>query len=218
MARRKAKLNSAITDYQHAMALNISEQDWARIEKAYKQKLSPARRKKIYAATWCFMSFAPSEANAEVVSAAANNLARVRRAGQEFLDLYLLNLNSEDQSAQLVAENFDIQTRYKRFHSDLTAYIKACDFALTEIRNPANHGWPSGGMWRLWIRRLTEIAQEGGLPHQARKDDEKVKEGKTSPFIAFVRELQNCFPKKAGRFPQTDSALGNAISKARRVP
>ncbi len=161
MVRRKAKLNSAVDDLQHAMALNITAQDWARIETAYKQKLSPALRNEIYATTWWFMSFAPSEANAEAVSAAVDNLAGVRKAGQEFLDLYLLNLNSEDGSAQLVAENFEIQKRHTRFHADLTAYIKACDCALKEIRNPESHGWRSGEMWNLWIRKLTEIAREG---------------------------------------------------------
>ena len=216
MVRRKAKLNSAVDDLQHAMALNITAQDWARIETAYKQKLSPALRNEIYATTWWFMSFAPSEASAEAVSAAVDNLAGVRKAGQEFLDLYLLNFKSEDGSAQLVAETFDAKTRHIRFHSDLTAYIEACDFALTEIRKPANHGWRSGGMWQLWIRRLTEILKEVGLPHQARKDDAKLHTASVSPFVELVHELQLCIPAEFRRSTQSKGALAATLGRARR--
>lgn len=217
VAKRKVKLNVALGDDQYAMALSITDQDWSRIEKAYQHTLAPEQRKSIFKVTWGFLSFVPGEAGAEAVRMVANEVGGVRRAGQAFLDLYMQNINSNSQGSALISKKFEIQRKHKLFHNYLTSYIDACDYAMAEIKDPKNHGWHKGDMWNLWVRQLTDIAREGGLPHQVRQDDDKNKIRKSSPFVVFVCELQKCIPSGFRRSTHSESALATAISRARRV-
>lgn len=217
VAKRKIKLNVALGDDQHAMALNITKQDWSRIEQAYQCTLTAQQKKAIFNVTWNFLSFVPGEAGAETVRTEANEVGRAQKACQTFLDLYMHNINSNSQGSALISERFEVHKKHKLFHSYLTSYIDACDWALAEIKDPKNHGWRKGDMWNLWVKELTAIAREGRLPHQVRQDDDKNRAGKSSPFVVFIRELQISIPLEFRRPIHSESALATAIVRARRV-
>jgi len=217
VAKRKSKLNVAPDDgFQHAEALNITEKDWSRIEKAYQRALTDGQRKLILSVTVDFLIFVPGEAAAEAVRTVANEVGRVRKACKKFLDLYMQNINSNSQGSALISEKFKIHMRHKLFYRYLTSYIDACDWALAEIKDPKNHGWRQGDMWNMWVKQLTTIAREGGLPHQARQDEDATKT-RSSPFVMFVHELQKCIPLGFRRSTHSESALATAINRARRV-
>jgi hypothetical protein len=75
--------------------------------------------------------------------------------------------------------------------------------------------WTDGWSWQLWVRDLSDIAIRYGLPTGARKDTDKVKNGKVSAFVRFVGALQNYIPEHR-RHIQSLNALAVGISKARK--
>ena len=111
----------------------------------------------------------------------------------------------------------------------LTSFQSACFNALKELEPPhSTRGllgdigslpfFKDGEQWALWIRRLTEIADENSLPSGVRKDaGNKSKSDKQSPFTLFVFELQKCLPKGCKYPTQSKSAPAKAIAKARRA-
>jgi hypothetical protein len=76
---------------------------------------------------------------------------------------------------------------------------------------------PEGEMWSMWISTLTRLMKKYGLPHEVRKDVDKRK-GLPSPFVRLVRELQRCMPRECRKFTQSDDALAQGISRARKAP
>ncbi len=76
-------------------------------------------------------------------------------------------------------------------------------------------------MWELWVRKLTNILSKNGLPTRVRKDTDKSKTAKPSPFVSFIRELQACLPAKYRRShalrPDVEAnvALSTAIVRSR---
>ena len=80
----------------------------------------------------------------------------------------------------------------------LTSFRSACVSALRELEPlPSTRGllgdlgalpsFKEGEEWALWIRRLTEIADDNSLPSGVRKDaGNKSKSDKQSPFTLFV--------------------------------
>ncbi len=76
-------------------------------------------------------------------------------------------------------------------------------------------------MWELWVCELTTILSNNELPTQVRKDTDKTKAAKPSPFVSFIRELQACLPEKYRRSHterpdfEANIALSAAIIRAR---
>jgi hypothetical protein len=92
----------------------------------------------------------------------------------------------------------------------------ACDRALAELRCQDHSGFRHGEMWERWIRDLTTIASDAKLPTRVRKDTDKIKSDKPSPFVSLVRELQSCLPEEYRRShpPGADAAANIALSTA----
>jgi hypothetical protein len=70
-------------------------------------------------------------------------------------------------------------------------------------------------MWNWWVRKLTAVLKAHQLPTEARKDTDKSKTEKPSPFVGFIRELQACIPADYRRTTHSDPALAVAIVRAR---
>ena len=81
-----------------------------------------------------------------------------------------------------------------------------------ELRSGREVGFSEDYSWSLWIRMLGELMKKHGLPAEARKDVDKQK--RQSPFVLFVRELQQHIPPECRKF---DSAAGiaQAVHRAR---
>lgn len=96
----------------------------------------------------------------------------------------------------------------------MTSFVAACTIARREIDSGAFAEHRPGQCWEGWIRRLTLIFAEHQLPTSARKDRDKNKTGKASPFVCFIDQFQKCFD---ARYRRGSSSLAEAIAKARRV-
>jgi hypothetical protein len=102
---------------------------------------------------------------------------------------------------------------YELLLHTLSAIEEIVPFAKNEIRE---HGsYFRGGVWANWIRWLTIIMKEHGLPYSAPKDSDK-RQHEISGFVLFVQELQKHVPTGAQRHVQSLDALAQAISRARK--
>jgi hypothetical protein len=96
---------------------------------------------------------------------------------------------------------------------DITRFVVKLEHACGEVLQDfetLEGGFQEGSAWRVLITRLTEFATKNNFPSLAGKG------GKTSPFVKFVGELQKTFPEAYRKHLQSDDALAEAISTARR--
>jgi hypothetical protein len=91
-----------------------------------------------------------------------------------------------------------------------------------ELEERASNGLSEDAHWKLWVRRLTEIAEKYGLPHGVRKDRRKDRSSdphalwKPSPFVRLIKALQNYLPAQYRKTASdSDDALSQAINLAR---
>jgi hypothetical protein len=90
----------------------------------------------------------------------------------------------------------------------------ACKQAVAELDDPDALVFRQGVSWQSWIRALTTIAEQNGLPTAAPKAGNA--EVELGPFARFVEALQVYLPKEARLHANT--RLSSEIYRARRQP
>jgi hypothetical protein len=104
----------------------------------------------------------------------------------------------------------------------LGAVTKFSEFAVQQLQKPnpkqSNHWFTlsESDVWNIWVNELTEIMKDSGLPYKIRKDRDKNTHDTQSSFVMFIKELQKVLPKECRKFTQSDYALAQGISRARR--
>jgi hypothetical protein len=214
----------------------ITDSDWQRIEKAYRQKLSLEARRDIHEKTQEFVDRAEFEQNAEPVSdardrittiiGAASSLRSAIDSGVHDADIYACSLikkhlwKQSEAKKQKEGDAIKRRRRKKRdplrnISSDMRLLIFRCQDALRELDDTKDQGFSKGEAWDRWIVRLTSIAEKHGLPWRVRKDsDKQSQQSRISPFVELVWELQQSVPKAHRR--SSRGALAGAIVGARR--
>jgi hypothetical protein len=91
--------------------------------------------------------------------------------------------------------------------------VLACTRARKTL-NSEGTAW-EGQAWELMVQRLAEFAHERGLPVSARKDSDKRKRS-PSPFVSFVKAIQDQFPSEVPIRFSTEDGLAQAISQVLR--
>ena len=97
-----------------------------------------------------------------------------------------------------------------------SSLIVACNRALADLGNRNNQGRRRGETWGNWVCHVRKIIDAHQLPTEVRKDTDKNKKGKPSPFVALIRELQARIPEANRKSSHSDIALSEAIARARR--
>ena len=201
--------------------LTITGQHWQRIQDTYGNELSPDLRKEIYEATISFLRFVPTERAAQPILFARTKITQIIKTAQALQKAIFKYPQSDAGDATLHANHlinrcFDhplVKNRDKLgfIGTLMTSLAVACEGAFITLDDPANRGRRKGETWENWVRKLTEIFKAHRLPTAARKDTDKNKTGKPSPFVAFIQELQKCFPAEFRRSTQSDEALAKSI-------
>jgi hypothetical protein len=225
MARRTAKLSFASAGGKPS--LKISRADWQRIETAYRNPLSKTLRRKIRKTTREFLEWAVFERTASASSEATKRAQVIKKAVQDCRTAILQRLTNETRDADFLAQHLickHLNLPWEKGRNGLQSLAlkfaqtvsKGCDLAIRDLERDSGSGFRTGETWELWVRKLTAILEANGLPTAARKDTDK-QSGKSlqSPFIDFLRELQQCVPDEFRRLTQSDGALAQAIYKAR---
>jgi hypothetical protein len=199
----------------------LDERKWIQIERAFGRCLDGQTRQEILVVTMQFLRFAEAESNTGLMSDAVGRVRLLRKHARS-----LLRIVDDTSGLQITQKYVDEQIaaaggrrNFKVFSAELAWFAEACDMALSQMNNLSRHRfWPDGGSWQNWIRQLTEIAKRHELPFGARKDTDKVKQGKVSPFVKFVNKLQTYIPDAHRRGAHSIEALSVAINTARSRP
>lgn len=218
MPKLKPKLPLASAVGESTFELN--HDDWERIERAYRHKLSDNARRKFFEATQSFIEWEELERSAEPSLAAETRIVRYRRAATTFLRNLRVPSKGEGDDARtyadyLVEKHFECSPLSGSRKLDTlpivaTSLIVACEIALDELASELS-GYQSGDGWNEWIRRLTAIAKRHSLPRGARTDNSD----RPSDFVELVRALQNHVPIAARRGRHSGQALAQLINRAR---
>jgi hypothetical protein len=220
--RTKAKLSFASAGGKPK--LQISNADWQRIEAAYGYPLSETLRRQIRQQTSEFLERAVFEQTVRPVSEAVERAQQYKKAVQDVRRVFLHRLTDADFLVQhRISHHLDL--RWKKGRVGLQNLVldferkvsQGCDLTIRDLSTES--GFRAGEMWDLWVRNLTKTLKAEGLPTQVRKDTDKQTESSSpSPFIGFLRELQQYIPPEFRRSTQSDGALAQAIHKARSAP
>jgi hypothetical protein len=207
--------------------LAIKDDEWDRIQTAYKNILPAEIRGRIHEATLAFLFFVEPEYVSEPISAALERVDSIRSGAARFQKAIFdpppnVGFDSKIYADHLIKKNFHDSRLSDRNILDLlgrlmTSVIVACDRAEDEIENPQNHGRSKGDGWQNWIRNLDLIVKEATLPFKVRKDASKYPDEKHSEYVELIWELQELIPTQYRRSSQSKSALAKAISDARRL-
>ena len=223
MARTKPKLSFAAAGGKPR--LKISSADWQRIESAYERSLPNSVRRKIRAVTRTFLDWAVFELTVRPISEAMERVQSIKKAARKFQEAVFTCPANVGSDADFFARHLicrHLNLSFDKGRDGLqnqalnlaNSISKGCDLALADLRSEQS-AFRSGDMWNWWVCKLTAVLKAHQLPTQARKDTDKSKTEKPSPFVGFIRELQACIPADYRRTNHSDPALAVAIVRAR---
>jgi hypothetical protein len=208
-----------------SVIFDLTDAEWQKLEAAYGQKVASPVRERILKTSRHYLSMAGSEMAAGPMAEAVKRAERLRKAARFLLTLIEQNSNMAPDAAALYADeeigwflcgSVLLPSRrreyLKRFGSEISSFLTACDSALDEM---SRSSWPHGWAWKEWITAIRHIMKTNGLPVRVRKDTDKNKSGRPSAFVEFIRELQGRFPKSHRRHDHSPTALTVAINRAR---
>ena len=200
----------------------ISHADWERIERAsYKRRLSDAVREDVRRATEELLYWEGCTKLSVPVGNIRKEIRGWKNAAEKLERKGLANHTAESRIAKrLIEKEIGSPTA-------VTApLIVACEKVLGDLERTRSirgafgdydtaFSFKNGEAWNLWVKRLIQLLASEGLPVGERANFDE----KDSPFVAFVRKLQEYLPAENRRSvdsKSTDSALVKAIQRAKR--
>jgi hypothetical protein len=226
--------------------IELSEQDWEKLEVTLTQSIPPEARARITVMTNSFLESAVAECNAGSMNDAIERASRLRERAKAFISV--IEERAEDDPTRGYVDE-TLAMSYARLSSEdpspaffygvsawLTLFVNACDLTLQSVKRDAQRNyWPEGGAWEHWIRQLTDILEAHHLPTGVSKDtrskaarskatgarltrSEAARPKTVSPFVECVYTLQTLLPKKYVRGQHSRGALALAIYRARAKP
>ena len=208
--------------------ITLRDESWQTIEAAYGQSFSQEARTQISAVTNEFVQFALAESTG-TIDDAVRRTKRISKSAQSLIAAIEERVVG-DVTRDYVDEELGLS--YAQLNGDegngahkyvsgivfaLSSFVNACSLTLQKLSEvSANNYWPDGGAWEAWIRQLTSILNAHDLPTAVRKDTDKQKSDRPSPFVVFVSTLQTFLPQEHIRGQHSKGALAVAIHKARQ--
>jgi hypothetical protein len=207
MPRPKSRLRNDLTSHVPFLApFNISDTQWKKIEKRYGFKIPPDLRRAVVARTQMMRNRSDISQSALSTREAVKQFRRGKRTTVDWLK-WIEGLPPDIEALIMSLENSD------RAEDVIKPFVKgivvSCEERLADLASIADRMDP----WDKWIAELTELFEQCDLPTPARKDVDKNETG-PSPFVIFIRELQNLIEQKYWR-PRSDETLADAINRAR---
>ena len=211
--------------------LKISRNDWQRIEAAYGYGIATPVRRRILVATREYLDWVEFEQKAATTAKSEKRICAIKNAARLFRQTVFACPASIGKQAnffamRLISTHMGLPFEGRHGLQNLALKLdqgvsKGCQRALAELRSRKDSGFRRGQTWELWVRKLTNILSKSELPTRVRKDTDKAKTAKPSPFVSFIRELQACFPEKYRRSHaersdfEANIALSTAIVRSR---
>jgi hypothetical protein len=176
---------------------------------AYGHAIVAPIRRRIRIATREYLDWVEFEQKAAMTAESEERICAIKKAAGMFRQTVLVCPASVGTQANfyamlLISKHMGLAFKGRHGLQNLALKLdrdvsKGCERALAELRNKKDSGFRRGEMWELWVRKLTAILSKNELPTQVRKDVDKTKAARPSPFVSFIRELQACLPEKYRR-------------------
>jgi hypothetical protein len=96
----------------------------------------------------------------------------------------------------------------------MDAAVAASEWAMQELTAPSYKGPRHGEMWLTWAAVLIHIMDSHGISTTA--SSATGKQHKDSPFVKFIKELQQYVPEECRRY-KTSNSIVNGIKHARKL-
>lgn len=199
-----------------------SATDWERILAAYPY-LDADDRAQIVALANEYLKDEPFERNAPFLDDAMKWIRKTRKAAKEFHERLFEGGEAVRYARNYAGRNVNhhlFEPEGPMDWSGLSSFMTFLRSALlkaeNEIPKEARVGFAEGEAWEKMVRKLSEYCKSRGYPTGASKGENMSAKHKTSPFVAFVREIQMTFPDECRRHTQSDAALAQGITEARR--
>ncbi len=230
MTRKSRKPRLGVAYNRYGKQLEISDANWADLEKALGAGIAPEERSTIAAIAQRYLDFEPFERKAPFVADARNYLNRVTKAakalGDVMRDAHSRAGNPQGVGASMIETLFDKELgyaneparhRYRELGNAALLFAMAHERVAKRFEEDvANLGFVEGDEWDRMVNKLTAWARQRGLRSGASKGRDKSASDAPSPFLAFLRGLQDLFPKDQRRHLHSDLALAQAVHAARR--
>jgi hypothetical protein len=231
----KPKVKIPRITFPAVQPIDLSDENWKTLEKAYGHRISPQVRAQIKVVTARFLRFAVAE-DTGLMKDAVRRVTRLRNCALSLInaiDAQPITDVTRDYADETLGMNYARLNGHKLYkavrvrtaplathkyvreiYADLERFVNACNGTLEEFDDVSqNYYWLTGGAWEVWIRDLTGILEEQHLPKGASKDTAI----RVSPFVALVYKLQTFLPKRHMRAQHSEGALATAITKAREA-
>jgi hypothetical protein len=202
---------------------SITARDWKKVEAAYGCALSDAVHQSIVDKTNKFLASEVFERHAKPLTPAIKLIESVKATSDKLQGELSTKGGDAGVFAQSVIKQHFFSSRLRMepydqlFHVlvELTSSLStACRQALAETDDLDATIFRDGASWDNWIRELTQIASQNGLPTAAPKAGSR--EADFGPFARLIAALQKHLPQEARR--HTNSRLSAAIYAARNKP
>jgi hypothetical protein len=213
---RLAKLNVGLPSDLLRPEVDLDEPKWESIQSAYGVVLSIELRNSILGILNGYLWQDQAEAYAPYLRDGLVAVERIKKSTDFFID----SINAISDPAgkyALSVVNACLNKRTISLVPSLAAYSVACAEAGKRLRHDsAGSGFREGQAWRLMIRKLFNIAKESNLPCTVAKPNTRQRtEFRPSPFVKFIKALQDQLPNVHWHPPKTMGALSTAISLVR---
>jgi hypothetical protein len=202
--------------------MEMFERRWSNIEEAYGHLLDGSIRERLCKATKDFIDEARIEQNAPLQVDVKDWLASVRESSRNLKHALTSRGKLSDSGMRVVIVLLQREIRsLGRPAADISTYRTmasklaiACDRTRIKV---GNKGFNEGDAWRVWIKVLTRILGEAGLPTGAPHSRDKKSDDSVAPFVALVIAIQKVLPPEIRRHDLADPlSLGREINRARR--
>ena len=213
---RLAKLNVGLVSDIPCPEVDFDESKWGSIQRAYGVVLSTELRNNILGILNGYLWQDQAEAYAPYLRDALAAVERIKKSTDFFVES-IEAISDPAGKYALSVVNACLNKRTISLVPFLAAYSVACAGAAKRLRHDsASSGFREVQAWRLMIRKLFNIAKKSNLPCTVAKPNTRQKtEFRPSPFVKFVKALQDQLPEMHWHPPRTVGALAAAISSVR---
>jgi hypothetical protein len=222
VGKRRRKRLPISPDVADVEVFRPKRRDWQRIQGAFGVRLSSTHRSEIIDLVDNYLFVHDLERSAPFANDAIAWLRKLKAKLNEALGLMR---HMPDTVAHLLeAEDYarvNLVALFRKYREGanwswgeivqvIAQLERGCGNVIRDFET-LEDGFKEGSAWELLITRLTELADHNDFPSRVAKG------GSPSPFVKFVRELQETLPQKFRKHLHSDTALAQAILRSRRI-
>ncbi len=199
--------------------INICEEKWKVIEKAYGHNLSPENRARILLVTEVLRRIGNMEREGPSIKGMVAETNTLKNAARSLLQKAgfppeedATATSFEFMTERTATEVTKVSNPDLQFLMLVQSMFAGCN---TMLRNwEADGGLREGYMWDVWVQFISKVMDAHGMPITARKDTRHTEVN--SDFVRLIEELQKHVPAELRRHEQSVDALAGAIIRARK--